>query len=107
MMFEYIDALASDVILEMGCGDGSITVDYAIRMKSKGRLICNDIAENMCKITAERMRRLGECIIDGNMVGYREEIFKPIDTSVIKIEGRRVVIESPNVEVLHADNENL
>ena len=32
---------------------------------------------------------------------------KPIDTSKIEIKGRRVVNESPNVEVLHADNENL
>ncbi len=106
-MWEYVDASEANTILEMGCGDGSITLEFALRMKVGAKLICNDIAENMCKITGERLERLKECIKTGKMQGYKSKVFAPIDCSKIQIHDRKIHVDELNIDVLHADNEHL
>src|SRR3990167_892534 len=74
-MFDFVQAQKSDVILEMGCGDGTATIDFALMKRKDAKLICNDIARNMCIITVGRLRHLAQLEKSQSTTGYRDKVF--------------------------------
>ena len=79
-------------------------------MKRKdAKLICNDIAKNMCIIAVRRLQELSSLIESRHVCGYRQQIGSisglPNQDSDIRFEGDCYSVKSLNTDVVHADSE--
>ena len=107
-MFDFVQAQKSDVILEMGCGDGTATIDFALMKRKDAKLICNDIARNMCIITVGRLRHLAQLEKSQSTTGYRDKVFsQEQDLSTIQFVGEAETVTELNTTVVHGNNEQL
>ena len=104
-LFEFVGGAAADCIVEMACGDGTISVEIALNKKPSAKLVCNDISVNMCKVAYERLRRLAAKAKAGQVLGIKQEVLSPVD--VAGVELGQGTIADLCAQVLHCSNETL
>lgn len=57
-----IDADNGKMIVETGCGDGNLSVELALSKSEDARLVCIDIASNMCQLTCNKLDVLEQIV---------------------------------------------
>lgn len=73
-MFDVAGGEDADIILEAGCGDGTIAVNICLEKKKDAKLVCCDIAERMCKIAAGKFDVLSWQVKEGDVLGFSQEM---------------------------------
>lgn len=90
-MCSFVSAFSSQNILELGCGDGSLLVEIALKKRKEIRLIGVDLVEEMCSRAHWKVQTVGKMIEkqklelgnndsssqrrnDQDILGYYEEI---------------------------------
>ena len=102
----------ADTILEVGCGDGSISSEICLMKKEGAKLICADLSTAMCKKAHSRLQGLSElaaepfglCQIQDKLAA---RVADAIKTAPDYKEGDRRAVEALNAEVIQANNEDL
>ena len=107
-MFNLVGGQQAQTVYDLGCGDGTLAIDFCLMKKEGAKLFCSDLVADMCKVVAGRFDRLSHMLAQGKLLGYKSVIATPVDTS--KIEWSSSTSKTwpdLNVELFQADNEDL
>ena len=75
------------IVLDIGCGSGSVTVEAAIQIENSGKVIGVDIDPNAIELTEKNLKKFGitnYTLIEGNA---KEKIFELPDADTVFIGG--------------------
>ena len=102
----------ANTILEVGCGDGSLTSEICLRKKKGAKLICADLSTVMCKKAYCRLQGLAELAAEPfGLFQVQEKLTKKLAESLKTTpdykDGESRQIEALNAEVIQANIENL
>jgi len=106
LMASFLDLQNAQNVVEVGCGDGRISVELALRKRVDAQLTLVDLAGIMCNLTATKVRKLAQLIEQPfGMLNFEEKLEELEASEIDFIEP--VIIPELNVSIHKGSNENL
>lgn len=106
LMFNYIDCTEASSILEIGCGDGTSSLDYILSKPPACRLHLADLSSLMCSITRRRVLGMKCLINQGCMAGMKHRVIAEYSGMGDDFDGRQFSVPELNVNIIRADAED-
>ena len=104
-----IDAEKGEMIVETGCGDGNLSVELALSKSEEAKLVCIDIATNMCQLTSNKLEVLESILNSGgkSLLNWRQKILAEYKNGDFEQFNKERHFALLNTSVCEGNNESI